>query len=56
MTTLVPREEAGRVQQIFTRNLLGPPEGSDNEGVVFDADGERLSVEVVPCRCVTEVT
>src|SRR5262249_15501419 len=37
---------------IFTRNLLGPPEGSDNRVVVMTGDGERMTVEVsaVPLR------
>ena len=33
-------------------NLLGPADGSDNKGVLLDADGERVSVELsaVPLR------
>jgi two-component system NarL family response regulator len=28
------------------RNLLGPPEGSDNRGVLLNDEGERIEVEV----------
>ena len=52
LTSVVAPEETRRAQEIFTRNLLGPPDGSDNKGVVIGADGERVSVEVsaVPLR------
>ncbi len=52
LTSVVAPEEKRRAQEIFTRNLLGPADGSDNKGVLIDADGERLSVEVsaVPLR------
>ena len=52
LTSVVAPEETHRAKRIFTRNLLGPPSGSDNKAVVIDADGERLSVEVsaVPLR------
>ena len=46
LTSVVAPEETRRVREIFTRNLLGPPSGSDNSAVVIDADGERISVEV----------
>ena len=52
VTSVVAPEEARRVRDIFTRNLFGPPEGSDNTGVVIGADGERVTIEVsaVPLR------
>src|SRR5689334_15725348 len=52
LTSVVAPEETRRAQEIFTRNLHGPPDGSDNKGVVIGADGERVSVEVsaVPLR------
>ena len=52
LTSVVAPEETRRAREIFTRNLLGPPAGSDNKGVVIGADGERLSVELsaVPLR------
>jgi PAS domain S-box-containing protein len=52
ITSVVAPEETRRAREIFTRNLLGPPEGSDNKGVAIDADGERIMVEVsaVPLR------
>src|SRR3954466_8958454 len=52
LTSVVAPEETRRAREIFTRNLLGPPEGSDNKGVLIGADGERLSVELsaVPLR------
>lgn len=52
VTSVVAPEETRRAREIFTRNLLGPPTGSDNKGVVIGAEGERLSVELsaVPLR------
>jgi PAS domain S-box-containing protein len=46
MTSVLAPEERRRGREIFTRNLLGPPEGSDNQGVVLGPDGTRLTVEV----------
>ena len=46
LTSVVAPEETRRVREIFTRNLVGPPSGSDNSAVVIDADGERITVEV----------
>jgi len=46
LTSVLPPEERRRGREIFTRNLLGPPEGSDNRVVGLGADGERLTVEV----------
>jgi len=46
LTSVVAPEESRRAQEIFTRNLFGPASGSDNQGVVIDAQGERVSVEV----------
>ena len=52
LTSVVAPEETRRAQEIFTRNLIGPPAGSDNKGVVIGADGRRVSIEVsaVPLR------
>jgi PAS domain S-box-containing protein len=52
LTSVVAPEETRRAREIFTRNLSGPPDGSDNKVVLIGADGERLSVEVsaVPLR------
>jgi PAS domain S-box-containing protein len=52
ITSVVAPEETVRARAIFTKNLLGPAEGSDNKGVLLDADGERVSVELsaVPVR------
>lgn len=52
LTSVVAPEETRRAREIFTRNLSGPPAGSDNKTVLIGADGERLSVEVsaVPLR------
>jgi PAS domain S-box-containing protein len=52
LTSVVAPEETRRAQEIFTRNLIGPPSGSDNKGVAIGADGERVSIEVsaVPLR------
>jgi PAS domain S-box-containing protein len=52
LTSVVAPEESRRAQEIFMRNLMGPPEGSENKGVVIGSDGERVAVEVsgVPLR------
>jgi PAS domain S-box-containing protein len=52
LTSVLAPEERRRGREIFTRNLFGPPEGSDNRVVVLSADGERTTVEVsaVPLR------
>jgi PAS domain S-box-containing protein len=39
-------EERRRGREIFMRNLTGPPEGSDNRGVLLTAEGERIAVEL----------
>jgi len=46
LTSVVAPEETRRAREIFARNLMGPRAGSDNKGVVIDADGERVSIEV----------
>jgi PAS domain S-box-containing protein len=46
MTAALAPEERRRGREIFTRNLLGPPEGSDNRGVLLDARGERFTAEL----------
>jgi PAS domain S-box-containing protein len=46
MTSVLPPEERRRAREIFTRNLLGPPEGSDNHGVFLGPDGERFTMEL----------
>lgn len=46
MTSVLAPEEKRRGREIFTRNLMGPPEGSDNRGVLLTADGERFTAEL----------
>ena len=46
LTSVLAPEEKRRGQEIFMRNLLGPPEGSDNRGVLLNADGERIEAEL----------
>lgn len=46
VTSVLAPEERLRGREIFTRNLMGPPEGSDNRGVFLGADGERVVMEV----------
>jgi PAS domain S-box-containing protein len=46
LTSVVAPEEKRRAREIFYRNLTGPPEGSDNKGVVLGASGERVGVEL----------
>ena len=46
MTSVLAPEERRRGREIFIRNLTGPPAGSDNDGVLLTADGERISVEL----------
>ncbi len=52
ISSVVAPEESRRAREIFARNLVGPASGSDNRGIVLDADGERVAVEVsaVPLR------
>jgi PAS domain S-box-containing protein len=46
LTAALAPEEHRRGREIFTRNLHGPPEGSDNRAVLLNADGERFTVEL----------
>jgi PAS domain S-box-containing protein len=46
ITSVLAPEERRRGREIFTRNLFGPPQGSDNRGVVLSAEGERVTVEL----------
>ena len=46
MTSVLAPEERRRGREIFTRNLMGPPRGSDNRAVFLAADGERITMEV----------
>jgi PAS domain S-box-containing protein len=46
MTSALAPEEWHRGHEIFTRNLLGPREGSDNRGILLDAEGERFTAEL----------
>jgi PAS domain S-box-containing protein len=52
LTSVVAPEEARRAQEIFTRNLMGSPAGSDNRIVAIGRDGRRFAAEVsaVPLR------
>ena len=45
MTTPLAPEGRQRGHEICTRNLLGPPEGSDNRGIL-NAKGERFRAEL----------
>ena len=45
ITSVVAPEESRRAREIFTRNLFGPPSGSDNK-VIINAKGERVTIEV----------
>lgn len=46
MTSVLAPEERRRGHEIFMRNLLGSPEGSDNRGVLLNAEGERIEAEL----------
>src|ERR1051326_2345069 len=46
MTPVRAPAEGPPGREIFTRNLRGPPEGSDNQGVFLGPDGERFTMEV----------
>jgi PAS domain S-box-containing protein len=46
LTSALAPEERQRGLEIFTRNLLGPPEGSDNRGILLNAEGERVTAEL----------
>jgi PAS domain S-box-containing protein len=45
-TSVLPQEEKRRGREIFARNLLGPPSGSDHRAVFLDAGGERMTAEL----------
>jgi PAS domain S-box-containing protein len=45
-TSVVAPEERRRAQEIFTRNLLGVPAGSDNRIVGLSTDGERFTADL----------
>jgi PAS domain S-box-containing protein len=46
MTSVLAPEDRRRGHEIFMRNLLGPPEGSDNQGVLLNAEGKRIEAEL----------
>jgi PAS domain S-box-containing protein len=46
MTTPLAPEERRRGREVFARNLLGPPGGSDNRAVLLNAEGERFTAEL----------
>ena len=46
MTTALAPEERRRGREVFARNLLGPPDGSDTWSVMLNADGERFDAEL----------
>jgi len=46
MTSVFAPEDRRRGHELFLRNLMGPPQGSDNRGVFLDANGERITMEV----------
>jgi PAS domain S-box-containing protein len=46
LTSVLAPEERRRGEEIFMRNLLGPPEGSDNRSVLLNAEGERIEAEL----------
>lgn len=46
MTSALAPEERRRGREVFARNLLGPPEGSDNRAVLLNAGGDRFTAEL----------
>jgi PAS domain S-box-containing protein len=46
MTSPLAPEERRRGREVFARNLLGPPSGSDNRAVLLSAEGERFTAEL----------
>jgi PAS domain S-box-containing protein len=46
MTSALAPEERRRGREIFARNLLGPPQGSDNRAVLLNAGGGRFTAEL----------
>jgi PAS domain S-box-containing protein len=46
LTSALAPEERRRGRELFARNLLGPPEGSDNRVVLLNAAGERFTAEL----------
>jgi PAS domain S-box-containing protein len=51
-TSVLSPEESRRAREIFARNISGAVERSDNEVVVVNVDGERVTVDIsaVPLR------
>jgi PAS domain S-box-containing protein len=51
-TSVLSPEETRRAREIFTRNISGAVERSDNEVVVLSAEGERVTIDIsaVPIR------
>ena len=45
-TSVLAPEETRRGREVFARNLLGPPQGSDNRFVFFAANGDRVAAEM----------
>jgi PAS domain S-box-containing protein len=46
LTSVFAPEDRRRGQELFLRNLIGPPQGSDNRAVFLNASGERVTMEV----------
>jgi len=46
VTSVFAPEDRRRGHELFLRNLMGLPEGSDNRGVFLNAAGERITMEV----------
>jgi PAS domain S-box-containing protein len=46
LTSVLAPEERRRGQETFMRNLLGPPEGSENRSVLVSTGGERIEAEL----------
>ena len=46
LTSVLPPEGRRRGREFFTRDLHGPPRGSDSRTVVMSPDGERIEVDL----------
>jgi PAS domain S-box-containing protein len=51
-TSVVAPEDTRRARELFARKVMGTAEVTDSEGVFFDGDGRRVTVEIssVPLR------
>jgi PAS domain S-box-containing protein len=45
-TSVVAPEDARRARELFAQKVMGTADVTDSEGVLFDGDGQRITVEI----------